>query len=204
MSDQTKNREETLWAAVEGDSDALGELLASHRPYLKILAQRYLDDRLHQRVSDSDLIQQTCVSAVRFIASFKGRSEAEFAAWLRTILERHAFDIFRENTADKRNLNRERSLGDASSQEAFLVDLNMSSPSQRLLRGEMAVELARMLDQLPDRQREAIRLKYLEGMTLTEVAESMGTTPYSVVGLLNRGLKSIRQQMQNLSRQTNK
>jgi len=142
MSDQTKNREHMLRAAVDGDGDALGELLSDHRPYLKILAQRYLDHRLQQRISDSDLIQQTCVAAVRFIASFEGRSEAEFAAWLRTILERQAFDIFREHLADKRDLNREQSLGDASSQEAFLVDLNMSSPSQRLLRGEMAVEVA--------------------------------------------------------------
>lgn len=198
MSDQTKNRDHMLRAAVGGDGEALGALLASHRPYLKLLAQRYLDDRLQQRISDSDLIQQTCVSAVQFIGTFAGRSEAEFAAWLRTILERHAFDIFREHLADKRNLHREQSLGDASSQEAFLVDLNTSSPSQRLLRGEMAVELARMLEQLPERQREAIRLKYLEGLTLAEVAEVLAATPYAVVGLLNRGLKTIRQQMRNL------
>lgn len=198
MTNQGETKEQLLQAAAGGDSDALGELLARHRPYLKLLAKRYLGSRIEQRSSESDLIQQTCVAAIQFISSFRGDTDEKFVAWLRTILERQAYDLYREHhIAEKRSIDREeRPTGRPNDQSQF-IDLRTSSPSQRLLRGETAAELARVLDQIPDRQQEAVRLRYLEGLTLAEIADVMDATPFAVVGLLNRGLKEIRRQLRH-------
>ena len=88
MTNTGETKEQLLQAAVRGDSEALGELLARHRLYLKLLAKRYLGTRLERRSSESVLIQQTCVRAIQFISSFHGDSDDQFVAWLRTILER--------------------------------------------------------------------------------------------------------------------
>ena len=197
MTNPGETKEQLLQAAVGGDSDALGKLLARHRPYLKLLAKRYLGSRIEQRSSESDLIQQTCVAAIQFISSFQGDTDEQFVAWLRTILERQAYDLHREHfVAGKRSVEREERPASRPDDQSQFVDLKTSSPSQRLLRGETAAELARVLEQIPERQQEAVRLRYLEGLPLAEIADLMDATPFAVVGLLNRGLKEIRRLLQ--------
>lgn len=194
MQLDSSRRNQLIVASIAGDTNALGELLEHHRPYLQILAKRYLDDRLRRRIGESDLIQQTCVAAVRYISDFSGQTEAEFARWLTTILEHQAIDSYRRHIAsEKRSLNRERKADDSEAEFQQVIDQRCSSPSQRMLRSEAAVELARALNHLPARQSEAIRLKYLEGLSIEEVSRHLDTTSYAVAGLLTRGMKSLRQ-----------
>ena len=44
-------------------------------------------------------------------------------------------------------------------------------------------------------QREAVVLHYWQGMTLPAIAEHLGRSPAAVAGLLQRGLKTLRRQM---------
>ena len=60
------------------------------------------------------------------------------------------------------------------------------------MRGEQAVRLAMLLGKLPQDQREALRLRYLEGKTLLEIAERLDRSEMAVAGLLKRGLRSLR------------
>ena len=66
------------------------------------------------------------------------------------------------------------------------------SPSERIVEAERALQLARALEQLPDDQGEAVRLRHLEGRKLVEIAESMNKTPDAVAGLARRGVATIR------------
>ena len=61
-----------LKRAKGGDRDALGNLLNRYRPYLRILALRYLDSGVRSRVDPSDVIQQTCLDIHRDIDGFRG------------------------------------------------------------------------------------------------------------------------------------
>jgi RNA polymerase sigma-70 factor (ECF subfamily) len=60
------------------------------------------------------------------------------------------------------------------------------------MRDEAAASLAICLTHLPDTQSEAIRLRYLEGLPLRDIANKMKKTEMAVAGLLKRGLKSLR------------
>jgi RNA polymerase sigma-70 factor (ECF subfamily) len=51
------------------------------------------------------------------------------------------------------------------------------------------------MDQLPETQREALRLRYVEGLSLKEIAEKMDKTEMAAAGLLKRGLQSLRELM---------
>jgi RNA polymerase sigma-70 factor (ECF subfamily) len=68
-----------------------------------------------------------------------------------------------------------------------------SSPSQHAVRNEQLLRVADALAALPEAQREAVVLHYWQNLALTEVAVQMGRTPASVAGLLQRGLKALRQ-----------
>jgi RNA polymerase sigma-70 factor (ECF subfamily) len=63
------------------------------------------------------------------------------------------------------------------------------------MRDEAAASLAEAMLKLPETQSEALRLRYLEGLPLTEIAERLEKSTDAVAGLLKRGLRSLRQDL---------
>jgi RNA polymerase sigma-70 factor (ECF subfamily) len=55
--------------------------------------------------------------------------------------------------------------------------------------------MANAIERLPESQREAVRLHYLEGMKLSEVAKRLDKSTGAIAGLLHRGMKTLRQQL---------
>ncbi|MCU0876614.1 MAG: sigma-70 family RNA polymerase sigma factor [Pirellulaceae bacterium] len=181
-----------LARARAGDGEAAGLLLEKYRPYLRILAERQLDQNLAARLDASDLVQQTCLSVLGRLPQFDGRDEAQFIAWLRTVHENNIRDAIREHLQTaKRAAGREVSV----TPEDLAARLRASSPSQRVLVGESAAELAAALLELPPDQREAVRLRYLEGRSLAEIAERMERSVVAAAGLVKRGLIQLRKTM---------
>ena len=180
-----------------GDRAALGQLLEHYRPYLLLLAQRRFDPRLQSRVDPSDLVQLTFMEAYRDLSAFRGATVGEFAAWLRVILQRNVLQALeRHLDAQRRSLNREQKAS-ASGHVRLMRELisDQSTPSRRAMRGETAVELASLLLLLPDDQAAAIRLRHLEGWSLQAMAAYLDRSESAVAGLIKRGLKKLRQEM---------
>jgi RNA polymerase sigma-70 factor, ECF subfamily len=176
--------------------EAAGRMLEPFRAYLRLLARLNLAPQLRSKLDPSDVVQQTMLQAYQALDQFRGRSEAECAAWLRRILARTLAQAIRDLRRGKRDLARERSLQvslDASSArlESWLA-ADESSPSHRVERGEQAMRLATALEQLPGAQREALVLQHWQGLSLTEIGEHLGRSPEAVAGLIKRGLKQLR------------
>jgi hypothetical protein len=75
-----------------GVGDHPGQALERYRDYLLLLARLQLDRGLQAKLDPSDLAQETLLKAHRNWEQFRGRTEAERAAWLRAILARHLAD----------------------------------------------------------------------------------------------------------------
>lgn len=180
-----------LRQARAGDAAALGQLMERHRPYLKLLSVRYLVGALQARVDSSDIVQQTCLSVHKRIQDFDTDDPAKFLAWLREIHLQNVKNALREHIGtDKRSLTREESMA------ATLVledRWTTTSPSQRLMDQETSVQLAIAMEGLSGPQREAIRLRFLEGMTLKETAQWMDRSEPTVVGLIHRALVRLKE-----------
>jgi RNA polymerase sigma-70 factor (ECF subfamily) len=182
-----------LERARSGDREALGELLEEYRPYLRLLAERELDPRLEARVDASDIVQQTCLSVHRAIIGFNGDAPAQFLAWLRQIHERNIRNAFRDHVRlGKRSVAREQPQADGDREPLVDGTAHSSSPSRRLMLGEDAVRLSAALEALTEDQRIAVRLKFLEGLTLAEIGQRLQRSPDAVVSLVRRGLLQLR------------
>jgi RNA polymerase sigma-70 factor (ECF subfamily) len=171
--------------------------LDKFRPYLALLVHHRLDGRFRGKLDASGVVQQTLFEAHQGRQDFRGTTEAELAAWLRRILVRNLTDEVRRLGAGKRDLARERSIGDAversASNLAGWLAQDQSSPSQQAVRQEQLVELAEALTRLPEDQRTAVELHHLEGHSLAEVGRRMQRSKEAVAGLLFRGLKRLRE-----------
>jgi RNA polymerase sigma-70 factor (ECF subfamily) len=158
-----------------------------------------LGARLRSKLDPSDLVQQTLLQAYASLEQFRGSSEGELAAWARTILAHQLTRAVREFDRDKRAVSRERSLEAALEQSsaclaAWLAD-EQCSPSEQAIQNEQAVRLAAAMEQLPEAQREALVLHYWQGWTTARIAEHLGRSSAAVAGLLQRGLRDLRQQL---------
>jgi RNA polymerase sigma-70 factor (ECF subfamily) len=183
------------------EPEATGRPLEEYRGYLRMLAQMHLDSQLQGKLDPSDLVQQTLLKAHEKGDQFRGRSDAERKAWLRRILANTLADAARRFGRGKREVDLERSLEAALDEssarlEAWLAD-EQSSPSRLAQRGEEMLRLAEALGRLPSDQRTAVELHHLQGHPLAEVARMMGRGKRAVAGLLFRGLKKLRESLQD-------
>src|SRR6266436_4747442 len=92
------------------EAGAANRPLETYRDYLRLLARLQLDPRLQGKLDPSDVVQQTLVQALQGLHQFRGRREAEMAAWLRQILARHLANSGRDQGRARRDVGRERSL----------------------------------------------------------------------------------------------
>jgi RNA polymerase sigma-70 factor (ECF subfamily) len=199
MRDESPTANELLEQARRGDREALGRLLEAERGALRRLAERQLGGPVAVRVDASDMVQQTFLEAHRCFGQFAGRDARELVAWLQGILDHKVAGAIRDHTLlQKRSVRRERSLDDSQGGAAPLkqeLDAGHSSPSQKAMRGEEAERLARALTALPDDQREAVRLRHLEGWPLADIARHLGRTPAATAGLIKRGMQALRRRL---------
>jgi RNA polymerase sigma-70 factor (ECF subfamily) len=179
--------------------ERLAERLERYRPYLTLLLRLQLQPRMRGKLDLSGIVQQTLWEAHQALQRQVERGNVEPLALLRQLLANNLADEMRRVRALKRDVAREQSLDAALQQssarlEGFLAAQH-SSPSVRAERNEELLRLARVLEEMPAPQRQAIELHYLRGWTLAEIAEQLGRTKPAVAGLLQRGLAALRERL---------
>ena len=194
-----------LISAKGGSEEALGRLFELYANYLKLLAATQLDGKLRQRVSPSDVVQETFLEATRDFPRFRGASQGELLAWLRKILVNNlAHLVERHVLAGKRDVRREVSLqviGKSLEQstmrlEAVLAD-RQPSPSSNAATHDDAIILADAMAQLPKDYRQVLILRNLEGKPFGEVAEEMERSTGAVRMLWLRAIDQLRSSLHN-------
>ncbi len=183
-------------AARRADRQSLATLLEQFRNYLRLLARTGIDTTLRGKADASDLVQETMLKATQHFDSFRGRSEAELAAWLRQILAQCLIHHARHYRASTRRADRERSLTDLldrSSMQLSALAVRRNSLSESLPRGRDAgVILAEAMAELSVDHREVITLRNLEQLEWAQVAAKMGRSADAARMLWLRALKQLR------------
>src|SRR3989442_14496638 len=87
-----------------------GETLERYRDYLRLLARLQMPAHLQGKLDPSDIVQQTLLRAFERIEQLRGQSEAQIAAWLRSILASTLANAARDLGRQKRDAGLERSL----------------------------------------------------------------------------------------------
>jgi RNA polymerase sigma-70 factor (ECF subfamily) len=192
--------ERLMQLARHSDGSALGELFESYRSYLVLLTRLRIDPILKGKLDPADVVQEVFLEAHRDFAAFRGTTESELIAWLRSILASTLSNQMRWYLGTKsRDVRLERKLAGAMDRSSMALErflaASQSSPSQAAMRREQGVLLARALEELPTDYREVIILRHLEGLSFPEVAVRMGKTQDSVKNLWARALARLRRSL---------
>ena len=174
-SARRSSRSEPHRVAASTTDHSLGELLERHRHELTESAEKVLSRGLQRRMSASDLVQETMLSASTQFHSYQGRSAGEFRAWLLEIFHSRLVDgIRRHRIAECRRLNREEGIVTSETAGSTLT------PSTLMSRHEETARLRDALSRLPDEARSLIQMRYVEELTFDEIAIRCGVSAATV------------------------
>jgi RNA polymerase sigma-70 factor (ECF subfamily) len=76
-----------------------------------------------------------------------------------------------------------------------LASPDEQNPTQTIIVAEQHEELAQAITALTDEQRDVILLRFLEGLSINDVAEVLNKTPGAVKGLQHRALRALSEAM---------
>src|SRR5262249_4747262 len=180
--------------ALEGPAHA--RPLERYREYLHRLARLQLGPRVAGQLDPSDVVQQALLKAHQKQHQFRGESEPERAAWLRAILANALTDAVRKLDREQARGRTIGALEESSSRlEAWLAD-QRPTPGEQATRQEQLLRLADGLARLPEDQRPALELRHLQGWTVPRISQRMQRSTAAVAGLLRRGLKKLREMLE--------
>ena len=172
------SEEELSVRAMRGDREAFTELFTLFRPRLWRLVHFRMDSRLVGRVDPDDVLQETWLSAVARMDHFARESNGSRFIWFRMIVTQALVDVHRRHLGSlKRDATREQKQHggwDASSTSCSLAERllgSLTSPSQALLRTELAAQLDSALATLSSLDQEVLALRHFEELSNSETAE---------------------------------
>lgn len=160
-------------AALAGDGAAYHQFLAALSAHLRAFLRR----RLAQWPDDvEDLVQETLLAVHH--SRHTWRSSQPLTAWVHTIARYKLVDYLRARS-------RHEALNDPLDEEA---EIFAHSDSQAL---EARRDLERMLQVLPERQRQALVMMKLGGASVAETARATGQSEGAVKVGVHRSLKAL-------------
>jgi RNA polymerase sigma-70 factor (ECF subfamily) len=188
--------EQLLTAASQGDTSARGRLLERQRPRLRRMVAVRLDRRLAARVDPSDIVQDTLADAAKHLDEYLRRRPVPFYPWLRRRAELKLADAYRRHVrAGRRSVAREERAGlpDESVLElAGRLAADTTGPGGQLNERERNERVRAALDQLPDRDREVLVLRYLEDLSTADTAAVLGCSEGAAKVRLLRAVRRLR------------
>lgn len=149
--------------------------------------------RIYPHVPDShrceDLVQETYLRAWKRIGSLSDPSR--FRGWLAEIARSVVLDAIKHDARRKR--------GKPAGSEAAMLQVADAKPdpSQSSQQREQRRRLLEVLKELPAEYRDALTLRYLAGADYDAIAKQLAISNGSLRGLLNRGMKLLRERLKD-------
>ncbi len=171
---------------LRGDEEAFTEFFeASFGPLYRFALPRVGGDA----DAAEEVVQTTLCRAVRKLATYRG--EAALLTWLTTICRREIATYFEQRKKVPPMIDLADDLPEI---RAALESLGggAARPEDTLRRRETARLVQVVLDRLPFHYGDALEWKYIDGLTVVEIAERLDLTPKAAESMLTRARNAFR------------
>src|SRR6516165_2507319 len=184
MTTDPRESSDLLRRAGQGDAQALGQLLGTHRKRLRRMVRLRLDPRLQGRIDPSDVIQEAYLEAAQRLPEYLRDPKMPFFLWLRFLTGQKLLELRRRHLGtEARDAGREVSLYNGAMPEASSACLaarllgKLTAPLQAAIRAEMKVRLQEALNRMDPTDREVLALRHFEQLSNAEAAQVLGVEP---------------------------
>ncbi|MBP3550358.1 MAG: RNA polymerase sigma factor [Alistipes sp.] len=168
----------------QGNRKAVSQLLERHtrrvRDYVRMMVHN--DD-----VAD-DLTQEVLIKVVKVLDEGRYTDKGRFLPWVLRIAHNRVLDYFRAQKQVK-------TISESSAGFDILGNKNLAEPSieDSIISEQRAEEIRALVEELPEEQREVVKMRYYEGLSFKEIAEHTGVSINTALGRMRYALINMRQ-----------
>ena len=183
MNVQVVSDQKLLNCYLSGDRNAISQLIERH--------SRRVRDYIQMMVKDGDvaddIFQETFIKAVRVIDEGRYTDNGRFLSWILRIAHNQVIDHFRAQ-------NQNRQLNEAEAGYDVLGTLRLAERTveDEIVCEQIASDVRRMVELLPDEQREVVMMRYYSGLSFKEIAEQTGVSINTALGRMRYALINLR------------
>lgn len=178
-----KTDEELVRLYAEGEHEAFTALISRHQD--RVFTYIYL--LVHNRQLAEDLFQDTFIKVVTSIKQNRYADSGKFLAWVNRIAHNLVIDYFRreqgENTLSHTDFDYD------VFNSAKLSDTNIE---EMMVQEQLMNSVARMVDFLPDNQREVVKMRFYDDLSFKEIADMTGVSINTALGRMRYALINMR------------
>lgn len=166
-----------------GNNKAFDTLLSRYQDKL----YSYINFVVRNRDLANDIFQETFVKAIVTLQKGCYSSAGKFGAWLTRIAHNLIIDWYRQqngsntvsNDAQEYDLLNDASLSEANVEDSMINEQTLS-------------DVRRLVDLLPDNQREVVFMRYYQDLSFKEIADITGVSINTALGRMRYALLNIR------------
>ena len=166
----------------DGDENALATLISRHQS--KIYG--FIYSKVTDRDIADDIFQDTFIKVIKTLKSNSYNEEGKFLPWVMRISHNLIVDHFRRNK--KMPMFRET---EEFSIFSIMTD-NSPNIENRIITEQVENDLQRLIEELPDDQKEVLQMRIYQDLSFKEIADLTGVSINTALGRMRYALMNLR------------
>lgn len=177
------NDQELLHVYSEGNEEAVTILIERHR--------KRIYDYIRMMVKDADLaddlFQETFIKVLKSLREERYTDNGKFVAWVMRIAHNQIIDHFRRQK-QQNNVSNDDVGYDLLNNKKF----SDKTIEEHMISDQISNDIRRLVDFLPDEQREVVILRHYNDLSFKEIAEQTGVSINTALGRMRYALINLR------------
>jgi RNA polymerase sigma-70 factor (ECF subfamily) len=177
--------QELVHAYMNGNTNSLSLLVERHKN--KLFTSIYL--LVKDKYLAEDLFQDTFIKIIDTLKAGRYSEEGKFLPWASRIAHNLCVDHFRK-------VKRSPSIKTSDNNDIFeVLNFSESSSEDKIMEGQTNERVRRMIDMLPEDQREVIILRNYADLSFKEIANLTNSSINTCLGRMRYALLNLRKMM---------
>jgi RNA polymerase sigma-70 factor (ECF subfamily) len=170
---------------LDGDSEALSSLIDRYKD--KIYTSIYL--LVKDKYLAEDIFQDAFIKVIDTINGGRYTDEGKFLPWVMRIAHNLCVDHFRK-------VKRSPSIKTSDDHDIFeVLNFSEAGAEEKMIQGQSHDRVRRMLDMLPEDQKEVIVMRHYADLSFKEIAKLTDCSINTALGRMRYGLINLRKMM---------
>lgn len=184
MQKLSKLADDQLVAAyANGNNEAFDALLNRHKD--RVFS--YILHIVKDREQAEDIFQETFVKAIMTIKQGRYTDSGKFSAWISRIAHNLIIDFYRQEKAEN-TISTDSDVTDMLNRR----DLAEKNIEDHLVSEQIQEDVRRIIEALPESQREVLIMRYYRDMSFKEIAEATNVSINTALGRMRYAILNMR------------
>ena len=167
---------------IRGEESALEVLITRHKQRI----YSFIYSKVFDRDISEDIFQDTFIKVIRTLKRGKYNEEGKFLPWVMRIAHNLVIDHFRKNS-------RMPKFDNSGDFNIFsVISDNALNAEKIIIKGQVEADVRRLIDELPEDQKEVLVMRMYKDMSFKEISERTGVSINTALGRMRYALINMR------------